>query len=80
MTRDTLLNLGEASGIVELAASVLALREGRHFPVLNYDTPDPACPVSAVRGDSTPSGKTAAHCKVTPQGQASAVVIGAVRE
>jgi 3-oxoacyl-[acyl-carrier-protein] synthase II len=72
-------NLGAASGIVELAASVLALREGRLFPVLNYDTPDPACPVAAVRGDDVPAGNIAAHWNVTPQGQAAAVVIGSVR-
>ena len=72
-------NLGAASGIVELAASVLALREGRLFPVLNYDTPDPACPISAVRGDDVPAGSIAAHWNVTPQGQAAAVIIGAPR-
>ncbi|MGD9648500.1 MAG: beta-ketoacyl synthase, partial [Pirellulales bacterium] len=71
-------NLGAASGIVELAASILALHEGRLFPVLNYDTPDPACPVAAVRGDDVPAGRIAAHWNVTPQGQASAVIVGLV--
>lgn len=38
-------NLGAASGLVELIASVLALGSGSLFRVLNYDTPDPRCPI-----------------------------------
>ena len=37
-------NLGAGSGMIELIASVLALSNGKLFPVLNYETPDPECP------------------------------------
>src|SRR5206468_4222999 len=39
-------NLGAAGGMVELIASLLALRAGHLFPTLNYESPDPACPLS----------------------------------
>ncbi len=42
-------NLGAGSGLVELIASLMALEHGELFPVLNYETPDPACKLSIVR-------------------------------
>ncbi|MEX2559854.1 MAG: beta-ketoacyl-[acyl-carrier-protein] synthase family protein, partial [Pirellulales bacterium] len=39
-------NLGAGSGIIELIASTLALSRGRLFPILNYETPDPDCPIA----------------------------------
>ena len=45
-------NLGAGSGVVELIASVLALREGRLPRVLNYETPDPACALAVVTDDN----------------------------
>jgi len=68
-------NLGAGSGLIELIASVVAMREGKLFPVLNYETPDPKCPLAISRGDSDP-GKTFMNVNVTPQGQASAVLVG----
>ncbi len=41
-------DLGTGSGAVELAASVLNLDEGRVPITLNYETPDPACPINVV--------------------------------
>ena len=41
-------NLGEGSGMVELAISVLALEKGVVPPTLNYETPDPECPVNVA--------------------------------
>jgi 3-oxoacyl-[acyl-carrier-protein] synthase II len=38
-------NLGAASGLVELIASLQALQHGHLFRTLNYDSPDPECPV-----------------------------------
>jgi 3-oxoacyl-[acyl-carrier-protein] synthase II len=68
-------NLGAGSGLVELIASLLAMQHDRLFPVLNYVTPDPECPVSAVRnGDGRP-GASFINLNVTPQGQASAVMV-----
>jgi 3-oxoacyl-[acyl-carrier-protein] synthase II len=68
-------NLGAGSGMVELIASLLALRHGRLFPILNYSTPDAACPVSAVRNAEVPPGASFINLSVTPQGQASAALV-----
>ena len=68
-------NLGAGSGMIELVASVLALDHGHLFPVLNYETPDPECPVAVVTDGRTPSGDSFVNLSVTPQGQASAVLI-----
>jgi 3-oxoacyl-[acyl-carrier-protein] synthase II len=68
-------NLGAGSGMVELIASVLALGMGRLFRVLNYETPDPECPVAAVASDDVNPGANFVNLNVTPQGQASAVLV-----
>ena len=68
-------NLGAGSGLVELIASLLAMQHDRLFPILNYATPDPECPIAAVRnGDGRP-GASFVNLNVTPQGQASAVMV-----
>jgi 3-oxoacyl-[acyl-carrier-protein] synthase II len=41
-------NLGAGSGAVELIGSLLALETGEIPVTLNYETPDPACPVNVV--------------------------------
>ena len=64
---------GAGSGAVEIAASLLALQHGRLFRVLNYQTPDPECPLAVVTTDDTPPGDSFINLDVTPQGQASAV-------
>jgi 3-oxoacyl-[acyl-carrier-protein] synthase II len=72
-------NLGAGSGMVELIAGVLALRYGRLFPVLNYDSPDPDCPVAAVRiGCEPPAGTRFVNLSFTPQGQASVALLTSV--
>jgi 3-oxoacyl-[acyl-carrier-protein] synthase II len=68
-------NLGAASGMVELIGSLLALQHGRLFRTLNYETPDPECPVDVVKSDDVPSGDNFVSVSITPQGQASAVVV-----
>ncbi len=68
-------NLGAGGGMVELIASLLGLRHGRLFPVLNYATPDPECPVAAVRDGNIPPGNSFVNLSVTPQGQAAAVLV-----
>ncbi len=68
-------NLGAAGGLVELIASLLSLEEGELFPILNYETPDPACPIAAVRSMVDLPGDSFMNVSVTPQGQASAVVL-----
>jgi 3-oxoacyl-[acyl-carrier-protein] synthase II len=71
-------NLGAGSGAVELIASVLALREGRLPRVLNYETPDPACPLAVVADDATPAGRSFLNLSVTPQGQAAVLYVAVV--
>jgi 3-oxoacyl-[acyl-carrier-protein] synthase II len=70
-------NLGAGSGVVELIASVLALREGRLPRVLNYKTPDPACAVPVVADDGESSGRSFLNLSVTPQGQAAVLYVAA---
>ncbi|MEX2168470.1 MAG: beta-ketoacyl-[acyl-carrier-protein] synthase family protein [Pirellulales bacterium] len=69
-------NLGAASGVVELAASLLAMQHGRLPRVLNYRVPDPECRVCTVTDDATAPGETFVKLSVTPQGQAAAICIG----
>jgi 3-oxoacyl-[acyl-carrier-protein] synthase II len=68
-------NLGAGSGMAELAASLMALRHGRLFATLNYRTPDPECPLSVVTDPSCSPGTCFINLNVTPQGQASAVLV-----
>jgi 3-oxoacyl-[acyl-carrier-protein] synthase II len=67
-------NLGAGGGMVELIASLLALKNQQLFPVLNYKTPDPECPVAAVTNGTSP-GDCFINLSVTPQGQASAALV-----
>jgi 3-oxoacyl-[acyl-carrier-protein] synthase II len=69
-------NLGAGGGLVELVASLLALEHQRLFPVLNYETPDPKCNLAINRNGADP-GASFINVNVTPQGQASAVVVRA---
>jgi 3-oxoacyl-[acyl-carrier-protein] synthase II len=50
------------------------VREGRLFRVLNFETPDPECPVAVNTSNDTPAGRAFLTVNVTPQGQASALV------
>jgi 3-oxoacyl-[acyl-carrier-protein] synthase II len=69
-------NLGAGSGTSELAASVVAMQHGAVPATLNYEEPDPACPVHVAAGDLRPM-KRAHVLKVnfTPMGQCAAVVV-----
>lgn len=67
-------NLGAGSGLVELISSLLALSNKRLFGILNYDTPDPQCALAVSTADADP-GASFLNVNVTPQGQASAVMI-----
>ncbi len=73
-------NLGAASGLVELVASMMAIQQGHLFATLNYETPDPECPVNLVTSDDRPAGTNVLNINVTPQGQASALVLGQFRD
>lgn len=67
-------NLGAGSGVVELIASLLALEHEQLFPVLNYETADPECPITIARPGAK-SGEVFLNLNVTPQGQASGVLV-----
>lgn len=68
-------NLGPGSGAVELAVSLLAMQRRVIPPTLNYETPDPECPVEVVT-EMAPTFKRSVvllnHCST---GQAAAAVI-----
>jgi 3-oxoacyl-[acyl-carrier-protein] synthase II len=68
-------NLGAGGSMVELIASLLALQHGTLPPILNYETPDPQCPIAVVTDHATPAGGSFINLNVTPQGQASAVMV-----
>lgn len=69
-------DLGGGAGAVEMIASVLALQHGRVPYTLNYEEPDPACPVNVVHGQPLAVSKsTALVLNQAPTGQAVAVVI-----
>jgi 3-oxoacyl-[acyl-carrier-protein] synthase II len=70
-------NLGAAGGMVELIASLMAMQHGALFPILNFETPDPACPIRAAQGVGLSPGNCVLNLSVTPQGQASAVLVRA---
>src|SRR3954453_11619383 len=69
-------NLGAGSAVVELIASALAMRESRLPPVLNYNTPDPACRLAVATGERAP-GSSFLNLSVTPQGQAAVLYVAA---
>ena len=68
-------NLGAGSGCIELISSIQAMQHGKLFPTLNYTAPDPECPISVVSSQDVDAGKTVLNVNVTPQGQASALVV-----
>ena len=73
-------NLGAGSGVVETVASLQAIAHNRLFPILNYQEPDPDCPVVAADPDQHPVGDSFINLNITPQGQASAILVQAVQD
>lgn len=71
-------NSGSGSGVLELAASVIGLSHGVVPHTLNYETPDPDCPLNVVHGEPLATdNRTTLSINVTRFGQASAVITGA---
>jgi 3-oxoacyl-[acyl-carrier-protein] synthase II len=69
-------NLGAGSSTTELAASLLALQHGVVPPTLNYEEPDPDCPVSVLAGSPRPvRRKHVLKVSFTEIGQCAAVVV-----
>jgi len=67
-------NLGAGSGVVEAVASLEAIKAGALFPILNYETPDSACPIRAAVAGESP-GSDFVSVNFTPQGQTSAIYV-----
>jgi 3-oxoacyl-[acyl-carrier-protein] synthase II len=42
---------------------------------LNYESPDPACPLAVVTNDQTSPGRSFLNLSVTPQGQAAVLYV-----
>jgi 3-oxoacyl-[acyl-carrier-protein] synthase II len=68
-------NLGQGSGMVELVISLLAISKSVVPPTLNYEKPDPDCPINVAT--SMQPAKQPAFIKLNHNatGQAAAVVI-----
>jgi 3-oxoacyl-[acyl-carrier-protein] synthase II len=68
-------NLGAGSGTTELAASLLALQHGLLPPTLNYEQPDPACPIPVAAGAPQPVTRPyVVKIGFTEMGQCAALV------
>ena len=67
-------NSGAGSGIVEIAASLLAASEGKAPKTLNCDQPDPALKLNVTRDFIPVANKTFVKINYTRAGQATAVV------
>lgn len=69
-------NSGSGCGPLETAASILSVREGVVLPTLNYQQPDPDCPLNVVHdGNLAIENRVFLKLSVTRQGQASAVIM-----
>jgi 3-oxoacyl-[acyl-carrier-protein] synthase II len=68
-------NLGAGSGTSELAASLLALHHGMLPATLNYEVPDPDCPVLVVQQPQAIRRPCAVKIGFTEMGQCAAIVL-----
>jgi 3-oxoacyl-[acyl-carrier-protein] synthase II len=68
-------NLGAGGGTTELAASLLALEHGVVPATLNYEEPDPECPVSVASAPRPVARPYVLKVGFTKMGQCGAVVI-----
>jgi 3-oxoacyl-[acyl-carrier-protein] synthase II len=67
-------NLGAGASTTELACSLLALRHGTLPATLNYETPDPACPINLAPSPRPLTGRTFLKVGCTERGQCAAIV------
>ncbi len=70
-------NIGPAGGALELAVTLLGLQRGLIPPTLNYDAPDPKCPVNLVTEPTPITRSTALAISHRTTGQAVALLVDA---
>ena len=71
-------HLGAGGGAVELAASILGMEAGIVPATLNYESPDPRCPVAVVHGEPLADRRgPVVAVNICSTGQAAAVVVAA---
>ncbi len=68
-------NLGAGGSTTELAASVLALRHGVVPATLNYEHPDPACPLAVTKEPRSVQRPYVVKVSFTQMGQCAALVL-----
>jgi 3-oxoacyl-[acyl-carrier-protein] synthase II len=72
-------HLGTAAGALETAVAVMAIQHGLIPPTLNYEHPDPQCPVNVIHGQPAVLSKPVAIIvSYSFHGQTVAVVLGQV--
>ena len=70
---------GAASGLMELAASIVAVRAGKTLPTLGYSEPDPRCAIRVCTQTQPTQAEHLLKLSFTLQGQAAAVVVQCMR-
>ncbi|MDR3234062.1 MAG: beta-ketoacyl-[acyl-carrier-protein] synthase family protein [Planctomycetaceae bacterium] len=73
--KGTFGNLGAGSGMIELIAGILALKNGSLFPAVNYGQADAECPLNVVTDTATPAGNHFIKIAFNARGQASALLL-----
>jgi len=69
-------NLGAGTGAVELLTTLVGFQTGEVPVTLNYDRPDPACPVNVIHGSAhRTNGSAAVVLNQTSMGQSVAMVL-----
>jgi 3-oxoacyl-[acyl-carrier-protein] synthase II len=67
-------NLGAGGGLLELAASLVGFQQGQVPATLNYEEPDPECPVSVAASVRTARTPFMVKVSFTQMGQCAALV------
>ncbi len=70
---------GAACGLMELAASIVAVRAGMTLPTLGYSKPDPRCAIQVCAEPQRTQAEHILKLSFTLQGQAAAVVVQCMR-
>ena len=61
--------------MVEIISSLMAMENDSLFPIMNCENLDADCSINAVTQAGTSPGDSFVNLNITPQGQASSVVV-----